>query len=202
MKTKDHIIFDIGGVLIGWDPSLVYNDLFDSKGQLEWFFQNVCTPDWNRKQDAGRTFEEATAELLHKFPEWERQIRAYYDRWSEMVTGEISASVEILKKLKTKDYQLYALTNWSAQSFAVIRETYDFFNLFDGIVVSAHERQTKPDEDIYRTLLHRYRLDPKHCIFIDDTKVNVRTADDLGMRTIHFSSPDQMISDLKDYEIL
>lgn len=202
MKTKDKIIFDIGGVLIGWNPKIVYDHMFDSEDQQNWFFQNVCTPEWNRKQDAGRTYEEATDELLHKFPEWERQIRAYYDRWPEMVTGEISESVDILENLKAKNHQLYALTNWSAQSFAVIRETYDFFNLFDGIVVSAHERQTKPDEGIYFTLLSRYSLDPESCIFIDDTKKNIDTAHKLSMKTIHFVSSEQMKTDLENYGVL
>src|SRR5215212_5971306 len=142
MKTKiTTIIFDLGGVLIDWNPRYVYRTIFDNEEKIDWFFENICTNEWNEHQDSGRSLKEATEELVAKHPEHENEIRAYYDRWEEMLGGPINETVEILRSLKEANkYKLYALTNWSAETFPVALQRYDFLQWFDGIVMSGEEK--------------------------------------------------------------
>ncbi|MDQ6890935.1 MAG: HAD hydrolase-like protein, partial [Bacteroidota bacterium] len=157
MKVKiTTIIFDLGGVLIDWNPRYVYRDIFENEEKIDWFFENICTSDWNEKQDAGRSLQEATEELVTKHPEYENEVRAYYGRWEEMLGGPIHETVEVLHSLKeTERFKMYALTNWSAETFPVALERYDFLKWFDGIVMSGEEKTRKPFADIYNTLLKR-----------------------------------------------
>ena len=142
MDTKiTTIIFDLGGVLIDWNPRYVYRQIFDNEEKIDWFFENICTHEWNEHQDAGRSLQEATEELVAKFPEYENEVRAYYGRWEEMLGGPVNETVEILHLLKQLNkYNLYALTNWSAETFPVALERYDFLKWFDGIVMSGEEK--------------------------------------------------------------
>ena len=134
MKT---IIFDLGGVLVDWNPEYVYLNEFDGdRKKMNWFFDNICTSDWNEEQDGGKLIKIATKERIKLFPEHEKLIKMYYGRWEEMLKGEIIESVNILKKLKSKNYKLIALTNWSFETFPVAIKRFDFLKLFDGIVVS------------------------------------------------------------------
>ena len=155
------IIFDLGGVLIDWNPRYVYRHIFDTEEKIDWFFENICTNEWNENQDAGRSLQEATEELVAKYPEYEKEVRAYYDRWEEMLGGPINETVEILRSLKDAEkYNMYALTNWSAETFPVALERYDFLQWFDGIVMSGEEKTRKPFADIYQILLTRFNVDP------------------------------------------
>ena len=191
------VVFDLGGVLIDWNPRYVYRELFDDEEQMEWFLANICTSEWNAQQDAGRTFEEATSILLDKHPEHEGMIRAYYDRWEDMLAGPIPGSVEILREVRDSPYRLYGLTNWSAESFPVARERYDFLNWFEGIVVSGEIRMIKPHPEIFEHLTDRFSLKPAATVFIDDVAANVEAARKAGYRAIRFESPEQLRSDLK-----
>ncbi len=198
MKTPiTTVVFDLGGVLIDWNPRHVYRELFDDEERMEWFLANICTPEWNARQDAGRTFEEATAELLEKHPEHERLIRTYYDRWEDMLAGPIPGSVEILREVRDSPYRLYGLTNWSAESFPVARERYVFLNWFEGIVVSGEICMIKPDPEIFEHLAETFNLEPPATVFIDDAPVNVEAARDAGYKAIQFQNPAQLRVDLE-----
>ncbi len=204
MKDKiNTIIFDLGAVLIDWNPKYVFTKVFNEEEKMNWFFENICTSEWNEKQDAGRSLKEATAELIAIYPEYEHQVRAYYDRWEEMLGGAIDETVEILRLLKESgQYKLYALTNWSAETFPVAIQRYDFLQWFDGIVMSGEERTRKPFADIYHTLLSRFKVNPDEAIFIDDSMRNIKGAEAVGIRGIHFLSPQQLHQALKEEGII
>lgn len=193
------VIFDLGGVLIDWNPDYLYKTIFDSEEEMKWFYDNICTPDWNEEQDAGRDLNEGTEILVKKFSEHEHYIRAYYSRWEEMLNGPIHDTVEIFKELKSSgSYQLLALTNWSHQTFPIALERFDFLHWFDGKVVSGEEKTRKPFLDIYEMVINRYHVDPASAVYIDDNARNLVPARELGMAAIHFKNPAQLKLDLKE----
>jgi 2-haloacid dehalogenase len=197
MQQIKTIIFDLGAVLIDWHPDHLYKKHIPSAEERNWFYENICTSDWNEEQDAGRSLSEATELLLNQFPEHEEIIRMYYDRWEEMLNGPIQGTVDILRTLKDKEqYQLIALTNWSAETFPIALEKYDFLHWFHGRVVSGEEKTRKPYTDIYRTLLDRYNVNPHEAVFVDDNRRNLGPAEALGIKTIHFISPEQFKEEL------
>jgi 2-haloacid dehalogenase len=199
----DAIIFDLGGVLIDWNPSYVFDKMFDDEEKKKHFFENICTSDWNEKQDAGRSLKEATEELLQKHPDWKEYIEAYYGRWEEMLGGPIHGTVEIFKQLKeTGKYKIYALTNWSAELFPIALERYEFLHWFDGRVVSGEEKMRKPFPEFYQLILNRFELTPGETLFIDDNLRNAHAAEEIGLRTIHFQSSGQLKEDLMRAGIL
>ena len=198
MKIKN-IIFDLGGVLIDWNPEYVYLKEFKGdRKKMQIFFDHVCTFDWNENQDAGYSLSKATNDRVVLFPEQESLIRMYYDRWEEMLGGEIEGSVSILRKLKDNPfYKVFSLTNWSAETFPIALKRFDFLHWFEGIVVSGTEKTRKPFSEIYQTTLKRYNLEASESLFIDDNKRNIAAADKLGIQTIIFHNPDQLEKDLK-----
>ncbi|WP_379964101.1 HAD family hydrolase [Epilithonimonas sp. UC225_85] len=180
-----NIIFDFGGVLMDWDPRYFFKTYFNDDEKMEWFLKNIAVDEWNIEQDRGRSLKEGTETLIKQHPDWEKEIRAYYDNWSVMLKSDIPKNVEILRKLEGK-YHLYGLTNWSEETFPVALENYDFFQLFEGkIVVSGTEKLIKPDKEIFEVLLSRYILKPDESIFIDDNFKNITTAKSLGFEVIH-----------------
>ncbi|HPG09991.1 MAG TPA: HAD family phosphatase [Chitinophagaceae bacterium] len=199
----DTIIWDLGGVLIDWNPKYVFDEnYFDSEKKREYFFSNICTHDWNEEQDAGRSIVEATQELVQQFPEWETAIRDFYGRWTDMLGGPIHDTVAIFKKLKDAgQLKHYALTNWQAGLFDIALVRYDFLHWFDGRVVSGEEKTRKPFPEFYQRLLDRYNVDPSNAIFIDDNLRNVKAGEELGIRSIHFNSSNQLNEELKKYVI-
>lgn len=203
MKVKN-IIFDLGGVLIDWNPEYVYLDAFKgNRKKMEKFFDEVCTFDWNENQDAGYPLANATEDRIALFPEQADLIRMYYGRWEEMLRGSISGTVSILKKVvSNNDYRVFALTNWSAETFPIALKRFDFLHWFEGIVVSGTEKTRKPFPEIYETTLERYDLKACESIFIDDNERNVAAANQLGIQTIKFLNPHQLEKDLKTKEIL
>jgi 2-haloacid dehalogenase len=197
------IVFDLGGVLVDWDPRYLYRRLFGDDAQaMERFLAEVCTSDWNRQQDAGRPFAQGVAELVARHPEHEVLIRAYDTRWEEMIAGPIVPSVEILKALKHTGHALHALSNWSSEKFALVRPKYEFFDWFDGILISGDVKLIKPDPKIFALLLQRMDRVAEECIFIDDLEVNVEAARELGFETIHFRSPAQLAGELAVLKLL
>ncbi len=196
------IVFDLGGVLIDWNPRYLYRKVFSTEKEMDWFLTNVCTSQWNTQQDAGRPFEQGIKLLEDKFPEYKFAINFYYSRWEEMLGGEIAGSVEILRELKNRGYRVYALTNWSAETFPIAQKNYDFLKWFDGIVVSGEEKLVKPDPVIYSRLLERYQLKAPNCVFIDDNAANISKAADLGFETILFTDPEALRSTLVSRAIL
>jgi 2-haloacid dehalogenase len=197
------IIFDLGNVLIDWNPRYLYRKLMKTEEEVTWFLENICTSAWNDEQDGGRSFEEATEILAKEYPEWEEPIRAWYGRWQETISGSIPGTVEILEELKSKKrFPLYALTNWSAQTFPWALDTFEFLHWFDGIVVSGIENCRKPSAEFYQILFDRYKVDPASTLFIDDNVKNIEGAEAVGLQTIHFQSPEQLRKDLTDRKIL
>lgn len=196
------IIFDLGGVLIDWNPSHLYKKIFASAEEMEWFLTTVCPPDWNAKQDAGRPFAEGIAEAKAKYPKYAPQIDAYFLRWEEMLSGPIKGTVQILRELKAKNYRVFALSNWSAETFPIARKKFDFLSLLDGVVLSGEEKMNKPEPEIYRRLLSRYQLRADNCVFTDDNKDNVSAAKALGIDSILFTGPEQLRLELIKRAIL
>ncbi|MEP6725678.1 MAG: HAD-IA family hydrolase, partial [Bacteroidota bacterium] len=181
----------------------VYDDnYFESREKRDYFFSTVCNSDWNEEQDAGRPISEGTEELIKKFPEWEQPIRDFYGRWTEMLRGTIPETVEILRKLKQSGkYKLYALTNWQAELFQIALVRHSFLYWFDGRLVSGVEKTRKPFPEFYNLLLSRYTITAAHAIFIDDNLRNVAAAEAVGIKSIHFQSPVQLATALKELKI-
>jgi 2-haloacid dehalogenase len=197
------IIFDLGGVLIDWNPRHLYRKIFKTEAEITWFLENVCTLEWNDHQDAGRSFDEATDELLQKFPEHAEPIRAWYGRWQETIGGALPETVEILKEIRESgSYKIYALTNWSAETFPWALDNFNFLHWFDGIVVSGVEKSRKPFPEFYQVLFDRYQIDPTKALFIDDNIKNVEGARNIGLPTIHFQSPAQLHKELQQLFVI
>jgi len=197
------VIFDLGGVLIDWDPRYLYRRLFNGdEVAMEHFLANVCTPDWNRQQDAGRPFAEAEAEAAARHPDKLDLIQAWARNFHEMIPRAIDGTVAILDELRQRGVPLYALTNWSAETFAPQQARFEFLAWFDGIVVSGREKLIKPDPRIFLLLLDRYAIDPKRAVFIDDVPANAAAAAALGMRGIHFTGPDALRRELATLSLL
>lgn len=192
------IIYDLGGVLIDWNPMYVYRDYFDSEEKRDYFFEHICTTEWNEEQDAGRSIVEATQLLVDQFPDWEQPIRDYYGRWTEMLKGPIHESVALFKELKDSGrFKLYALTNWQADLFNIALVRYNFLHWFDGRVVSGEEKTRKPFPEFYKILLDRYAVSPQECLFIDDNLRNAEAAEALGINSIHFKNAEALKEELK-----
>jgi 2-haloacid dehalogenase len=182
----DTVVFDVGNVLIRWDPRFLYRKLFDEEAAMERFLAEVCTDAWNIEQDRGRSWEAAIAERVALFPEHAPLIRAYSERWHEMVPGPVEGTPDILDGLLAAGVPLYAITNFSTEKFAQARARFSFLNRFRDVVVSGEERLLKPDPAIYRVLLDRNGLEASRCLFVDDSEKNVRGAEAVGMRAHHF----------------
>lgn len=196
------IIFDLGGVLIDWNPRYLYRKIFKTEEEVSWFLQHVCTSEWNDQQDAGRSFEEATRELIRKHPEFKEPIAAWYARWQETIAGPIDGTVEILKNIKASEkFRLYALTNWSAETFPWALENFHFLHWFEGIVVSGIEKCKKPAPEFFQILFDRHQVRPGESLFIDDNLHNIEGAKALGLNTIAFETPEQLHRDLKQWKI-
>lgn len=197
-----NVVFDLGMVLIEWDPRHLYRKLFDDTEKMEWFLANVCHPEWNLEQDRGRSFADAVIEAKARHPEYAEQIEAFHHRWHEMVPGAITGSVDILEALHKRGTPLYAITNWNADTFRETRLRFPFLNLFKDIVVSGDEKLVKPDAAIFELLLKRNGLEAKTCVFIDDSLKNVKGAEAVGMKAIHFTTPEKLRTALRALSIL
>jgi len=199
----DTLVFDLGGVLIDWNPEYLYNKIIPDEKERRWFLSNITTPEWNEHQDAGRSLQEGTDWLVQKYPEHEASIRAYYTRWTEMLGGPIHETVEIFRELKSRGkLKLYALTNWSAETFPVALELYDFLHWFDGRLVSGEEKIRKPFPEIYRLLIDRFGIEPARAIYVDDNIRNVLPARELGFVGIQFRTPELFREELQGLGVL
>jgi len=182
------IIFDLGGVLIDWNPRYLYRKIFKTEQAIDFFLEHICPYHWNEEQDAGRSWQEGIEERVRLFPQYTAEIQAYHSRWPEMLGNEISENVDLLRRAaKNPSLQTLALTNWSAETFPIAQERFSFLSLFDGIVVSGVEKVKKPDPKIFEIMIERFALNPKACLFIDDNLHNIQTANNLGFKTVHFT---------------
>jgi 2-haloacid dehalogenase len=203
MKKIDTIIFDLGGVLIDWNPQYVFLEVFNgNREKMQWFFDNVCTSDWNENQDAGYPLAQATEDRILLFPEYEKEIRMFYGRWVEMLGNEITGTVTILKKLiDTKNFKIIALTNWSAETFPMALKRFEFLQWFEGIIVSGEEKTRKPFDEIYNLTLNRFNIKAENTIFIDDNLRNIEAANKLGINGILFETPEKLHQQLQPFNI-
>ena len=197
-----NVVFDIGNVLVHWEPRALYRKIFATEAEVDWFITNVCNSDWNQEQDRGRSFAEAVREATARFPEHADAIAAYDLRWHETVLGPIDGTVEILEDLRQRGTPLYAITNFNQDKFRETLERFAFLGVFRDIVVSGDERILKPDPAIYRLLLDRNGLAASSCVFIDDSEKNVRGAEAVGMKAIHFTTPDALRTELAGMGLL
>ncbi|MFM7345741.1 MAG: HAD family hydrolase [Tagaea sp.] len=200
--TPSIVVFDFGGVLIDWDPRRAYRGLLPDESAIENFLATVCTPDWNYKQDAGRSIAEAEAELIAKFPDKKHLIRAYYKGHEVSIAGAIQGTVDILEALHAKGTPLYGLTNWSAETFPRTRCRFGFFDRFRHIAVSGELKLAKPDPAIYRHLLGIVGAPAETCLFVDDSEKNVAGAKSVGMQALRFESPEKLAADFRALGLL
>jgi 2-haloacid dehalogenase len=189
-RRRNTVIFDLGGVLIDWDPRHLYRKLFaGDEAAMEDFLATVCTHQWNRCQDAGRSFAEGARLLKAEYPDKAKLIDAYGARFDEMMPGPIAGSVEILGELRDRGTQLYALTNFSAETYAPARERFAFLSWFRGILVSGEVKVIKPDPRIFQLLIERFDIDPHSAVYIDDVEANAAAARAFGIHAIQFTTP-------------
>lgn len=196
------VIFDLGGVLLEWDPRNLYRRLIPDAEACEHFLTEVCPPEWNHQQDAGRSFADAEAEAISRHPDKADLIRAWLPGFDEMIPNAVQGTVDILERLHAKNVPLYALTNFSGETFKPTFKRFPFFQRFRGIVVSGDEKMLKPEARIYKLLCSRYGVDPKDAIFIDDVPKNVEGANAVGIHGIHFRSPTQLEQELRSLGFL
>lgn len=196
-KETFAVVFDIGNVLLDWNPRHLYRKLFDDEGAMEDFLATVCTQAWNEDQDRGRSFEEGVALLCDEHPAHADMIRAYDERWNEMIPGPIEGSVALLEGLRGAGVRLFAITNFSHEKFVVAQQRFAFLGGFEDVVVSAREGLLKPDPAIYRRLIERNGLTAQDCVFIDDSLRNVEGAAAVGMTALHFTDPARLAAELR-----
>jgi 2-haloacid dehalogenase len=197
-----NVVFDLGNVLLKWDPRFLYTQYFENEEEMEWFLEHVCTNAWNLEQDRGRSFAEAVKELAREFPDYAEAISAYDLRWHETLPHAIDGTVAIFEELHSRGLPLYAITNWNGDKFRESRLRFPFLEKFSDIVVSGDEKLLKPDPAIYELLLARNGLVAESCLFIDDSLNNVRGAESVGMKAHHFKSPAALGKILNDLRIL
>ena len=182
-----NIIFDYGGVLLDWNPHYLYDHYFGDVEKAEWFLNNICTYEWNAQHDNGKPIAEGTAELIAEHPEWEREIRLYYDDFMKMMGGQIPGMEELVKGLKVSGYRVFGLSNWSVETFALVRPVYPVLNLMEDMVISGVEKVMKPDHRIFELALNRFGIKAEETIFLDDNPANVQAACELGIKGILFN---------------
>lgn len=202
MIAPTTVVFDLGGVLIDWDPRHLYRKMFDDAEEMERFLADVCNIDWILQLDGGLPFEEAVPILTAQHPHMSEFIEAYWKRWPEMIIGAVEGTVDILKALKAKQTPLYVLSNWSVETWPHARDQFDFLDLFDGLIVSGFEGTKKPDSAIFDILLERYTLEAPDVLFIDDRADNIAAAQQLGFHAIQFSEPKALSNALTSHGLL
>lgn len=200
--SVEAVVFDVGGVLIDWNPRHLYRKIFEAEAEMERFLAEVCTHNWNEQADAGRPTAEITAELCAQHPDKEELIESYYGRFPEMIKGALDGTVALLEQLHLRNLPLYVLSNFSAETFPVARRRFDFFERFTGLVVSGEEGMKKPDPRIYDIVIGRFGLEPAHTLFIDDRADNTQAAIDAGWQAVQFVSPGKLEADLRALGLL
>lgn len=202
MAELDSVIFDIGNVFVRWDPRNMYRDHFETEEEMEYFLSNVTTPAWNLEQDRGRTWADAIAKASEQHPDYAEKIQLYWDNWAQMLDGEITGTVEIFNRLQADGVPVYAITNFSAETWPIFCARHPFTARFLDIVVSGKEGLIKPDRAIYELALERFGVTPERSIFIDDSLDNVRGAEALKIKGHHFTGAPKLEAELKTYGLL
>ena len=196
------VVFDLGGVLIDWDPRHLYRSLFDDEVEMERFLAEVTTPAWNLEQDRGRPFAEAIAQLTSEHPDRAELIGVFWSRWPETLGEPFHETVEVLADLRATGIRLLALTNWSAETYPFAPPRYPFLAWFEAVIVSGEEALAKPDPAIFRILVDRHELEPARTVLIDDSAANIEVAASLGFRAIRFTGAAALRHDLNAIGLL
>lgn len=191
-----NIIFDYGGVLLDWNPHYLYDPYFGDKDKAEWFLTNICTYEWNAQHDGGRLVAEGTAELVTEHPEWKKEIEMYYNEFMQMMGGQIEGMESYVKSLKDRGFRIFGLSNWSRETFALVRPVYPILNLMDDMVISGIEKVMKPNHRIFEIALERFGIKAEETVFIDDNPNNVKAACEVGIRGMLFQSKEQIEEEL------
>lgn len=204
MRTIETVLFDLGGVLADWDPRYLYRKIFSDEAEMERFLSEVCHPHWNHLHDQGAlSFARSIPDLQHRHPHYHDQIDAWQTRWPEMLKGSIAGTVKILEDLKARQkVRLYALTNWSHETWPHAIERFEFLNHFEGILVSGQEKLAKPDPRIFELVCARFRLNPRETLFIDDNERNIQQAREMGFITHWFRDPVKLQRELIEYRLV
>lgn len=199
----DTVVFDLGGVLIDWNPRYLYRKLMNNDVEkIEYFLSNICTKDWNAQMDAELSFEEGVKRLKTQYPDYSTLIEAYDESWDQMLGGAKWDVVRILEELKRKNFRLLSLTNWSAEKFPIARNRYPFLNHFEDILVSGNIGLKKPDKKFYCFFLEKYNLKKENILFIDDVEENILSANEVGIPTIHFRNAAQLRVSLNELGLI
>jgi 2-haloacid dehalogenase len=192
------VIFDLGGVVVDWNPLYVFREVFaGDAARMAEFFTKICPQSWNEKQDAGFPIAQATAERVARYPAWEKEIRAYYGRWIEMVGGPIPGTSELIDELAATGVPQYALSNWSAELFPLVRGRFAAFTRFEKIFLSGDYQLIKPDARFYRAALAEIHLPPESLVFVDDNQANIAGAEAVGLSALHFTGAEKLRADLR-----
>jgi 2-haloacid dehalogenase len=203
MTDTRPIIFDFGGVLIHWDPRNLYRRFFPNQPQaMEDFLAEVKFSEWNAQQDKGRPFAEGVEILSGQFPQYAHLIRAFHENWKESIGGEIRDTVEILQTLKQEARPIYGLSNWSAETYPIVRDQFPFLNWFDGVILSGDVKMIKPERAIFELCLKMIGKPAQECVFIDDSQANIVIAKEMGFDAIHFTSPERLKVELQERKLL
>jgi 2-haloacid dehalogenase len=194
----DAVVFDLGGVLLDWDPLYLYRQLIEDPADRAYFLGEICTPRWHLAHDLGEDTERSCLELARRHPDWAQEIMAWSRRSEEMIAGVLAETAEILVELKAAGVRCLGLSNMEADKYELRRARYAFFDHLDGCVISGQEGVVKPDRKIFEILLARYDLRPSATVFIDDRAANVVAAKELGVVAIEFTTAAQLRGDLRD----
>ncbi len=191
------VVFDLGGVVIDWNPMHLYAKVFEGDEiKAANFLATICTNEWNARQDAGRDLMAATAERVAQYPEWAREIRAYYGRWIEMIGGAIPGTSELMRELKDAGLRLFAASNWHCETFAQVRYAYPALNLFEQIALSGEYGVVKPDIRFFHIALNCFAVPAENLIFVDDRGENIEAAAKAGLKGVVFTDAGTLRRDL------
>ena len=191
-----NIIFDFGNVLVQWHPELVYREYFGDEAKAWWFLRHVADMDFRQRIDAGESLDDCIREKQAQYPEYEQAVELYRSKWREMLTDEVPGMREVILELRSKNYEIFGLTNWSMETFPEAREHFGILQMIDRYVVSGAEGLVKPDPRLFQVLLDRYGLKTEDCIFVDDNPDNVAAAKDIGMQGILFTNAEKLRKEL------
>ncbi len=198
MSNIKNVVFDFGGVLVDWNPHHLYDKYFGSSEKATWFLENICRYSWNLQMDKGKPFSEGVAELQAIYPEWSEAIGIYHTRWIEMMGGEVEGTPDLLRRLKAAGYRVFGLSNWSMETFPLVRDEFPIFKELEGKVISGEELMVKPEPEIYHCLFERYELVPEESIFVDDNADNVAASIREGMPAIRFVGAQELERELRE----
>lgn len=202
MSDISAVIFDVGNVMVDWQPRTIFEPHFDDKDQLDWFMDTVVSMDWHKHHDAGRSFAEGVRLQSEAYPDYAALIGLYDSQWSDTIVGVIDGTIDAIKALKARSVPLYGLTNFNGPKFAEFRQSYDFIDLLDGVVVSGDEGLIKPDPQIFTLTLDRFNLQGEKTLFIDDSLPNIKAAEALGIVGHHFTGAEGLEQKLKQLKLL